>query len=301
MGGSAIWVSIAVLHIRKSAFERKLEELAERKRKRNASLRTLTFSLTKRHRAPRDEHEEAVASGVVRGRAIEEPEPHEEYHPSFVARSRTQSFGGMDGNAEETGKPNGNSGEQSATHIHFGNLQRPPQRATSVSQEIYHLRRRPLLDFSGVAAQRTATSHPRLSQPVTRTTDETDADEQSKPRSDSLARMNKYFDSIGGFVGRNSRFHSLTESERRRLGGLEYDALTVLSYLVPIYFVLFQLFGAIGIGAWLQINQPSVEYENGELLSLLRFSLLTPIRLGSFLDRYLLCGQRIQQLWHGAA
>ncbi|KAK4097103.1 TrkH-domain-containing protein [Parathielavia hyrcaniae] len=44
--------------------------------------------------------------------------------------------------------------------------------------------------------------------------------------------------------GRNAHFHGLTIEERERLGGCEYQALRVLSVLVPMYFVLWQLLGS---------------------------------------------------------
>jgi hypothetical protein len=53
---------------------------------------------------------------------------------------------------------------------------------------------------------------------------------------------------------------------------LEYDALCLLSYLVPAYFFLFQLLGAIGVGAWMQINRPDLALQNG----------LDPFWTGSF-------------------
>ena len=42
--------------------------------------------------------------------------------------------------------------------------------------------------------------------------------------------------------------------ERRKLGGIEYDAICLLSHFVPIYFVLWQLLGALSVGAWFQVN-----------------------------------------------
>ena len=63
--------------------------------------------------------------------------------------------------------------------------------------------------------------------------------------------------------GRNSQFHGLTTEERERLGGCEYQALRVLSVIVPLYFVLWQLFGCIALGAWINHNQPEPPLRNG--------------------------------------
>jgi len=72
----------------------------------------------------------------------------------------------------------------------------------------------------------------------------------------------KYFPS-SGFIGRNSQFHNLTEAEREELGGVEYKAIFWLSWIVPLYFVLWQLFSCIGLAAWVARNRASVALQNG--------------------------------------
>ena len=64
-------------------------------------------------------------------------------------------------------------------------------------------------------------------------------------------------------VGRNSQFHGLTREERDRLGGVEYRAVTLLSRIVPMYFILWQLLGGIGIGAWMAYNAADITRSNG--------------------------------------
>ncbi|KAI9856393.1 MAG: hypothetical protein M1824_005431 [Vezdaea acicularis] len=64
-------------------------------------------------------------------------------------------------------------------------------------------------------------------------------------------------------AGRNSNFYHLTQAERDELGGLEYRALKVLALVVPLYFILWQLFGAIGIGAYMARNNADVSRMNG--------------------------------------
>jgi len=55
--------------------------------------------------------------------------------------------------------------------------------------------------------------------------------------------------------GRSSQFFSLSFSERQRLGGYEYRAVLFLSFLVPIYFVLWQLLGCLSCGAWIAYHR----------------------------------------------
>jgi hypothetical protein len=259
--GSAIFVSSIILHIRKSAFERKLEELAERKRRR-LRLRTLTFSMSKRKAPAADSREEAIASGVARGIAIEDPDPEAEYVPTFAARVRTESMSNV---PKPNKAPNGAVGlheeEPSSGHIAFEDQPHPVRQTTSRSLRL--TRQRSFLPSnSGVAAHSMA-NHPRNAQPVVHD-NEREPTEGNRSRSGSLAKLERYIGDFSGFVGRNSQFHHLSEKERRALGGMEYDAICVLSYLVPLYFVLFQLFGAIGVGAWLQINRPSIALTNGQ-------------------------------------
>jgi potassium uptake Trk family protein len=78
--------------------------------------------------------------------------------------------------------------------------------------------------------------------------------------------------SSSSFISRNSSFHNLTEEERVKLGGYEYRAIRLLSWLVPVYFALFHLFGCLGVGAYVAINRPSTALKNG----------LNPWWMGSF-------------------
>ena len=74
--------------------------------------------------------------------------------------------------------------------------------------------------------------------------------------------VTKYFPSTG-FVSRNSQFHGLTEAERERLGGCEYRAISLLAIIVPLYFILWQLLGALGIGTYVNNNRPGATRING--------------------------------------
>ncbi|TDZ47449.1 Low-affinity potassium transport protein [Colletotrichum trifolii] len=63
--------------------------------------------------------------------------------------------------------------------------------------------------------------------------------------------------------GRNAQFHSLTATERSRLGGHEYRALRMLSVVVPLYSVLCHLLGSLALGAWIANHMPAVATSNG--------------------------------------
>lgn len=87
--------------------------------------------------------------------------------------------------------------------------------------------------------------------------------EAAGPRNE-LNKLDKYLTSVSnGLIGRNSQFHNLTAKEREELGGLEYQAVTFLAWVVPAYFILWQLIAAIGCGAYIKLNRPQVAGENG--------------------------------------
>ncbi|KAL2024238.1 hypothetical protein VTK56DRAFT_9394 [Thermocarpiscus australiensis] len=65
-------------------------------------------------------------------------------------------------------------------------------------------------------------------------------------------------------IGRNGQFSNLTLREREYLGGVEYRALEVLVVTVSMYFFLWQLLGAIALGAWLAVNAPEVTAVNAQ-------------------------------------
>ena len=64
-------------------------------------------------------------------------------------------------------------------------------------------------------------------------------------------------------TGRNAQFYGLSKAEREHLGGVEYRAITLLAYVVPMYFILWQLLGCIGLGAYMAHNKASTARENG--------------------------------------
>ena len=64
-------------------------------------------------------------------------------------------------------------------------------------------------------------------------------------------------------TGRNAQFFGLTRAEREHLGGVEYRAITLLAWVVPTYFVLWQLLGCLGLGAYIAYHKAAVAEGNG--------------------------------------
>ncbi len=314
--GSAIWVSIATVHIRKRAFEQKLQELADKRKKKLPLSRSFHVSFSKTRRNSSGQREAAIASGAIRGSAIingngsskddtsldpnehitfcptDEQEPADEYvgldEPKDASHSTAQPISSPlspDGNLSRhltTGSGNGRNdpsspGDFSSTlpgkvqileYPHPKSLDRDLNSSTTFRRS--HTR---IFSGGGVGARLGLNNHPRNAPPHVHQTRSIDEEEKASRRTgESFGILDKYLKGFNGLVGRNSQFHGLSEKERRKLGGLEYDALSLLSYLVPVYFLLFQLAGAIGMGAWMQINRPGLALENG----------LNPFWTGSF-------------------
>ena len=149
----------------------------------------------------------------------------------------------------------------SPTRIRFAEEAKPQRTYPSPNP---CLRRRRSFANTGVGAHGIE-AHPRFSRPLSF---EVGSPESSKVTEENQEhpkhhRLEKHLETYRGYIGRNSQFLHLTEEERRKLGGIEYDAICLLSWVVPLYFVLFQLIGVLGCGAGMQINLPDTARENG--------------------------------------
>jgi Trk-type K+ transport system membrane component len=65
-------------------------------------------------------------------------------------------------------------------------------------------------------------------------------------------------------IGRNGQFFDLSSDQREYLGGVEYRALKFLSMFVLSYFILWQLFGAIALGAYMSIYEKEASAVNAQ-------------------------------------
>lgn len=262
--------------------------------------RTLSFSFSRRKLSISGDRESAVASGAVRGRAIEEREDHPGDRVS-IGQDRSLSHvntaaSTASANDTETAK------DDQDGHIHF------PEMLPAVDHSQDHVRPRPLsrhrasfFEGRGVGA-RPLDNHPRnvmpTNVPFLPDQNEAIAEDDNKLHNDSGSKLSKYINTVNGYLGRNSQIHGLSEKERKKLGGIEYDAICLLSWVVPLYFFLFQLFGALGVGAWIKANRPGMTLTNGEYICLPGrniFSLSYPCdRPRSVLDRSFFCYFGIQ-------
>jgi Trk-type K+ transport system membrane component len=281
MLGSAILISAFVVQVRLQAFLRKFVDVKEKeKRRRNRGrVRTWASNSLKGKTGERLGDEEAGSKGGPNEDVYTMSDP--ESNKGSAERDETPPgrHGGPEMNniSSETGERLDDDSntlspispvQSRAQGITFRDDTRfTPSRsvATGLSQTTQPLRRQPggLFSMSGVGAQpwvsvRTNTSLDLSSYPFLQR-EPTSADPVTKARRD----ISKYLDNAQGWIARNSQFYGLTEEEREKLGGVEYRAVSTLAWLVPAYFVLFQLLSAIGLGAYIALHRPELAHSYG--------------------------------------
>ena len=253
--GSAILVSIVVVHTRRMAFERRFKSIAIQRRGR----RRLSFS-----RSPMPQGQEM--HGIVDAGITTKPEgqpagkqsetngsqdhPNETEIHSASENWAKSGFQAPDTEATAAGRP---------MSIDGGVLRRVKfASATSPTRQREHGR---LFSMQGVGARPDLQNYPTRNTRAICSNDVSNFDEQGPIEEESKSHSGFM---SGVFIDRNSQFSNLTLSERERLGGVEYRAVSILAIVVPLYFVLWQLLGCIGLGAYVAYNRPGSALDNGE-------------------------------------
>ncbi|KAJ5619964.1 Low-affinity potassium transport protein [Penicillium lagena] len=282
MFGSAIWVSIAVVLVRKQAFEKRFGEIVreERLRKRTQS----SIGLSRLIMRPRSLSRQSTVT--------QEPARHSEpplplrsplwrtpvapsipLHParSQPKNQKPDSRPGppdtrqLDQQAEQVPPRARNDVESVAPDevLPDGNPLTEPKSNTDADSHIAFtsnvwnrsedrssspLRRRMLSPYVNVQNYSTTLGH--LEQ------------DPSDVGSDRERLNTAHLHFLRRFH-RNSTFYNLTEMERQQLGGAEYRAICLLSIIVPVYFVLWQLLGGLGVAAYVARNKASLTEANG--------------------------------------
>jgi hypothetical protein len=77
------------------------------------------------------------------------------------------------------------------------------------------------------------------------------------PDSIQLSNGNKALQTCNG-----SKSSTLALQDRMKLGGSEYGAIRLLAYLVPAYFVIFQVFGCLSTALYIAYNDGDIAWSN---------------------------------------
>ncbi|TKA80167.1 hypothetical protein B0A55_03601 [Friedmanniomyces simplex] len=283
MLGSAIWVSAFVVHVRKRAFERKFRDVIEaRKQKRRGRSRSRSglrsWSIGRRStegvrnhtiNEKTDDKDFADSNGSGESHKDEDggdiPKPYSTLDGADgtheLARDLTPPArrGGpeMNGFSSTTGDVISDTESEPAVSpnteragIKFAGDTRFA-RGQQSAHAVQPVRRRGsnLFSMQGVGARPSSSIGP--SSPIRAPTAYSQAVDAAMSQAPAKSRgdVGQYFDSVGGWIARNSQFHNLSEKEREKLGGYEYRAVSFLAWVVPVYFVLWQLLGCIGCAA----------------------------------------------------
>ena len=216
-----VWVSIAIVFVRRRAFEKRFSDIVEeqqrlRKQKGSLSLRRLSSASL-----PRSVTNNSL--GLLRSRSFrtEPKEQRSTMQPDHDHRD-SQSNMGISGPLESDTvlqKRNmSNDGSQDE--------QKQGQQDDSAPNQITFAS--DVQDPSPTAYQRN------LRPPYTNVRSQVESQEGSH---NEVAADHHYH--FLDMFGRNSSFHHLSEAERRRLGGVEYRAICLLSVIVPLHSLTF--------------------------------------------------------------
>ena len=269
--GSTIWVSIAVVHVRRKAFERRFKSIVkeERQRRHSGNTSTRRLSLPGSRSRPGPEADRVVVAGraIPSGKDLAEETSelpthfYEQRQPDNNVSIGTGRFLKSESNVEKSETDSPSLGP-AQTSQHLGTDAGLTRRITftsptSPTRERQHAR---MLSMQGVGARQNLENHP-ISSPRPLYLDEPpkinteNAGDLSLPRDGTLSEA---------FIGRNSQFSNLSLAKREELGGVEYRAVTFLAVIIPLYFVLWQLFGCLGLGAFVASKRASTTEVNAE-------------------------------------
>lgn len=261
--GSAIFVSSFVVAVRRRAFDERFRSAIERE---NLKLRPSRFPKRKSGGRSRDREEKAV-TGSISGGETEKKGVSEETHPDDVGHDQLIALpSAFQSSPSTTAKDESESGfiamgklsptiptssGDSQDHVTFHQGTRFRGSAQSLDPSFLHR----AFSLSGVGAQPESRRRRTLSMQNSASRDELKLSRSENATTDGESSV--------PHITRNSNFSDLTEADKLRLGGKEYKAVSFLAWIVPIYFVLWQLIGALALGAYVNHYYPNKARENG--------------------------------------
>jgi Cation transport protein len=271
MLGSAIWVSLFVVYVRRKAFENRFEQVIQKENRLGQRIwRTITKSRT-RDDKDRDRQILAQTTGASFHQPDYQSPPHSTHSADgadldvpperneLIAYSNPENETQNVQVADAPAIPASPTSPQRRDHISFtSDTHFKSNRQNNEEQPIRHR----LLSFSGVGARpdyvrNTLSLNARRSHSIDSSRPHVN-DNESQPEG-----IRGRFIPNERFLGRNSAFHGLSFEDRERLGGTEYKAVVFLSWVVPIYFVLWQFLGSISLGAYIATYHADTTRTNG--------------------------------------
>lgn len=264
--GSAIFVSSFVVAVRKRAFDERFRSAIEREHRlknrpswfprrksggksRDRGQRTLTGLTSDGEGEEKGDFEETHLDDISRDQSTPLPSVSMS-SPSTTAKDGPES-GSIAMGKLPTTTPTFHTNSEAQDRVTFVQGTRFRGSAQSTDPSFLHK----ALSLSGVGAQPEHRRRRTLSMSNSASRDELKLSRSEDATSHAESSMPQ--------VSRNSNFPDLTEADKLRLGGKEYKAVSFLAWVVPIYFVLWQLIGALALGAYVNHYYPNKARENG--------------------------------------
>ncbi|EKV18900.1 Potassium transporter, putative [Penicillium digitatum PHI26] len=226
--GHAILISLTVLLVRKRAFEAKFKGVSNERERERSSCNPLEVELQARGREPAQGSTGTDIPGESNGHSGKP-------HPKTSVLAQVKS-----------GEPSSRDEQP---------WMEDDQKTIGGTPRHHHHR---VFPMAGIGARPDLHNHPRDAVPNVPL-----VVEDSVSGFKGILRGTQKYMASKGLVSRNSQFHDLTPAERDELGGVEYKAVSFLSVVVFLYFILFIIFGMVGVGGWLEVNDPAVTRTNG--------------------------------------
>lgn len=264
--GSSIFVSIGTVHARKHAFESRFKDLVKQQKEQRRGYRT-SFSVGGNTPAVRPPGISGGPQEAINGDRPESgnAKPSDQASPPFQNGSAEEPVSDMIGEASKgvTIQTPGSAIPLQRMVSRGGSAVVPDLDADHISfmpaSPTEHHR---VLTFVGVGAHPHSTSFKTphtggIYQRGRKSIKGDDNKEEEAPEGWYPHYLTRHT------TGRNAQFFGLSGAEREHLGGVEYRAIQLLAWIVPVYFVLWQLLGCLGLGAYMAHNKANTARENG--------------------------------------
>ena len=260
-------MSIGTVLTRKRVFELRFESVVKMQK-----------DLKRMHRRSMSENKDFSANpGLAFRRKSTEPEDHSGFE-SRHSGPRDPTNGPTDSGAEKTSSPAVNEGKEDSTEstengkieamngsaVDGGASADPDHIRYAPSPDMERPNHRRILSFTSVGGHpnsSTAYKPPYMSGNTL--TNRAKKEAQHLSHESGLDHLEYPHYLTRHTTGRNAQFFGLSKAEREHLGGVEYRAITLLAWVVPVYFVLWQLLGCLGLAAYMAHNKASTARENG--------------------------------------
>lgn len=266
--GSSIFVSIGTVLARKQAFESRFKDLVKQQKAQRRGYRpSISFSTARNTPAVTPSKNLGEAQEPINSDRPESgnPKPHDQAFPTFQNGSPEEPASDLirESTNDTAVQTPGNivplqrmiSGRSTAaTELETDRISFMP---TSPAADHHRV-----LTFAGVGAHPHSTSFkPPYTGGIYQRGRKSTKDDHEKDEEAPEGWYPHYL--TPNTTGRNAQFFGLTSSEREHLGGVEYRAIQLLAWIVPIYFVLWQLLGCLGLGAYMAYNKAKTATDNG--------------------------------------